>query len=373
MASPQTIEIEALLLPIPGPSPAGESVRYAGPYDRIQEARRADDALAQGDWKRDTKTSDWPVVVTAATETLSKRSKDLQIGAWLLEALVKLHGFAGLRDGLRLLRELEERFWDGLYPAPEDGDLEARAAPLEWLNEKLPGALRSVPVTRLVEGIAYSWLHWDESRNVESLGRQNPEAKQEAVAEGKITAERFDKATAVSPRAFYEPLLDDLNQAWEEFERLDQVSDEKFGRQAASLLNVKKSLEDVRSLVEGITKKKRLLEPDPVGSSADRGAEVGQPGPARPRGEGGGPLEPGDRADALRRLAAVAAFFRHTEPHSPVSYLVQRAVQWGEMPLESWLEEVISDESVLARVRETLGLKHSAGRSESSGDSESSS
>ncbi len=66
---------------------------------------------------------------------------------------------------------------------------------------------------------------------------------------------------------------------------------------------------------------------------------------------------PQDRSDALNRLAAVAEFFRQTEPHSPVSYLVQRAVQWGQMPLEDWLREVISDEAVLTRVRETLGLK----------------
>lgn len=68
-------------------------------------------------------------------------------------------------------------------------------------------------------------------------------------------------------------------------------------------------------------------------------------------------IEPVDRPDALRRLAGVAEFFRRTEPHSPVSYLVQRAILWGEMPLESWLEEVINNEDVLGRVRETLGLK----------------
>jgi type VI secretion system protein ImpA len=68
-------------------------------------------------------------------------------------------------------------------------------------------------------------------------------------------------------------------------------------------------------------------------------------------------LEPVDRPDALRRLAGVAEFFRRTEPHSPVSYLVQRAILWGEMPLESWLQDVINNEDVLGRVRETLGLK----------------
>ena len=50
-------------------------------------------------------------------------------------------------------------------------------------------------------------------------------------------------------------------------------------------------------------------------------------------------------------------FFRRTEPHSPVSYLVQRAVQWGHMPLENWLRDVIKDEAVLANLRDTLGLK----------------
>ena len=58
-------------------------------------------------------------------------------------------------------------------------------------------------------------------------------------------------------------------------------------------------------------------------------------------------LELQSRADALRQLAAVADYFRRTEPHSPVSYLVQRAVRWGEMPLEAWLQNVIHDESVL--------------------------
>ena len=68
-------------------------------------------------------------------------------------------------------------------------------------------------------------------------------------------------------------------------------------------------------------------------------------------------IDPVDRLDALRRLAAVAQFFRRTEPHSPVAYLVQRATRWGEMPLEEWLNEVIKSKDALGAVRETLGLK----------------
>jgi type VI secretion system protein ImpA len=73
-----------------------------------------------------------------------------------------------------------------------------------------------------------------------------------------------------------------------------------------------------------------------------------------------GSLEPRDRPDALRRLAAIADFFHRSEPHSPVAYLVERAVRWGQMPLEEWLYEVISDEAVLGHLRETLGIKKAA-------------
>ena len=55
--------------------------------------------------------------------------------------------------------------------------------------------------------------------------------------------------------------------------------------------------------------------------------------------------------------------FRRTEPHSPVSYLVQRAITWGQMPLDAWLVDVIKDNNVLAGLRETLGLKGESGPS----------
>jgi len=363
MSAEHTVDLDALLAPIPGDNPAGEEVRYAGPYDSISEARRADDVLDQGDWVRETKSADWRAVTILATETLSTRSKDLQIAAWMTEALVKQFGFAGLRDGLQLLRELQERFWDSLYPVIEDGDLEFRAGPLEWLNDKLPVSIREIPVTRSRSGVEYAWRHWDESRTVDNLGRQDVEAMRAALAEGKISGEQFDNAVAGTPRAHYEKLFADLSGCWEQYQRLDAVVDEKFGREAPGLLGLRDSIEGCRDLVERILKEKRQVEPDatPVSEAGTNEAPVAtEEAPVA----GGLSLEPRNRADALRRLGAVAAFFRRTEPHSPVAYLVQRAVQWGEMPLDRWLNEVIKDETALAHVRETLGLKDTEGGSE---------
>ena len=57
------------------------------------------------------------------------------------------------------------------------------------------------------------------------------------------------------------------------------------------------------------------------------------------------------------RLTEVANFFRQTEPHSPVSYLVERAIKWSQMPLDAWLASVIKDGTVLDALRDTLGIE----------------
>jgi type VI secretion system protein ImpA len=358
MSSAETLDFDSLLSPIPGDSPVGEALRYAGPYDAIEEARRADDALTQGDWQRETKGSDWRQVIELSTEALSKRSKDIQIAAWLTEALVRLHGFPGLRDGCRLIRELIGRFWDGLHPGVEEGDLEPRAAPLEWMNQRLPEAVRFVPIAGSSRGDQYSWWHWQESRTVDNLGRTNAEARNAALAEGKTSSEHFDKAVATLRRAHYETLFADIREAVAALRALDQVVDERFGRGAPSLVALKQAADDCQTLVEAIVKRKRELEPDATSAQAAATRGTGDSGVSAPGGDGGGMLQ--DRAAALQQLSEVAAFFRRTEPHSPVSYLVQRAVQWGHMPLEDWLREVIKDQAVLDHLRDTLGLKESA-------------
>jgi len=58
----------------------------------------------------------------------------------------------------------------------------------------------------------------------------------------------------------------------------------------------------------------------------------------------------------LRALGDIAGYFRRTEPHSPVAYLLERAVAWANMPLEQWLAEVVRDDTTLSSIRERVGL-----------------
>src|SRR5580693_6270380 len=153
--------IEGLLGPIAGDNPAGDDLTYDPLLDEIREARRADDNMEQGEWKRDLKTADWGRVAALASNAITTKSKDLQLAAWLTEALAKLHGLSGLSDGLALCRGLIEQYWDQLYPSIEDGSLEARANTLAWLNRQLGTWIKEVTIGRGIGGNNYSYLDYE--------------------------------------------------------------------------------------------------------------------------------------------------------------------------------------------------------------------
>jgi type VI secretion system protein ImpA len=365
VAYESSIDVEQLLSPIPGESPVGANLMYVGLHDQIREARRADETLAQGDWKYDLKTANWHQVVALTTDALGSKTKDLQVAAWLAEALTNLHGFSGLHDGLRLMRGLMDRFWDTLYPEIDEGDLEARANAIDVFNRPFfLAALQKIPITGNPIGVNYGHGEYKDSsrfdipEGLEDLPIEERERfvalKQTAATEGKITSVQWRAVKAATNRAFYEDLNSLLGACWEDCKALDALMDEKLQRQTPGLSDFKKTLEAIRSTVETIVKEKRILEPDPV-DVQDSAAGAETPGGEPGRGPASGAIV--GRREALRRLAEVAEFFRSTEPHSPVSYLLERAIRWGQIPLKSWLDEVVKDQSVLAQIRETLGLR----------------
>jgi type VI secretion system protein ImpA len=256
-----------LLDPITAEQPAGVDLRWTSEWDRIKEARRADDGLDSGKWaKKDQKTSDWPRVRDLVTTALRERSKDLQLALWLTESEIKLRGFEGLRDGLRITRELIVRYWDqGLYPVMEDGP-EDRAGPFEWLNSKLVDSIAALSITpRDDKGREYSFIDLQEARRAGSN------------AGGRISMEAFEDALSAGKRAAQEELSGVFHEVCEEFNALEKVIDEKFGEAAPNISDCRTALSELSQALSDILEKKREAEPD----------VPSKPGPAAALGKGG--------------------------------------------------------------------------------------
>lgn len=361
------LDFEKILQPISEENPSGESLQYSGLYDEIREARRADEALPQGQWQTDLKFADYRQVINLAVPALESQTKDLQIAAWLSESLIKEYGFAGLRDSFKMLSGLQSVFWETLFPEIDEGDMEGRANAVEWMDAQGAFAIKSAKITG---GEGYSYFDFEDSKkfdipeNIDTLDSTDQqkfrELQAQADKENRVTADRWRKAKIASRRAFYENLFLILEECWAEYKELNRVIEERFDRnQMPGLTNLKKALDDIQTVVKKLLEDKRAEEPDAADETAaateeDSETAATTTGGVKTVAVAAGAIQ--NRQDAIKRLADLAEYFRKTEPHSPVSYLVSRAVKWGEMPLEMWLQDVIKDESVLFQLRQTLGF-----------------
>ena len=340
---------EELLVPIPGANPAGAELRYDPVYDKIKEARREDDDAPQGEWQTERKVADWPLVIKLTKDALSKKSKDLQLAVWLTEAMLRREGLAGLRAGLDLLDGMIDQYWDGLFPAIEDGDAEMRAAPLEWAGSRLDLGVRQAAANRS----GHTFLQYAASRLIPTEAEAAEDdakgtTRAAAIEEGKLTPEAFDLGFAATPKAWYKALAADIAASLETLQKLDERAQERFGSDAPSFSKLRGALEDVQRAAATLLKRKLEVEPDPpafdpagVPADADIGAppmpnfafapsQVAAPEAttttARPLA-----AEAASRDDAAARIISAARFLRQSDPYNPASYLLLRGFRWGEL------------------------------------------
>jgi type VI secretion system protein ImpA len=341
MPSAPVIDVDALLAPIPGDQPAGTSV----PFDvreQLEKARKEEDPAdyAPDDPRRPEKLvrADWPAIVRLAQIVLTKTSKDLQVSARLLEALVRQHGFTGLRDGLRLLRALIEQCWDRLQPELEDPpDLDVRAAPFNWLDDpdrgaRFPNTVRSVPL--VTEGSTpFGWHQWRQSESDQAA------------------RDTFEKAIRALSWEQCQALAEDLGEARSQLAALVKALDARMGPAAPALTNLREAVEACATLAGQIMQRKG---PPPANGQAANGAPaVTTDGSAAPA-----PASfASTRAEVYHQLAQAAARLQQLEPHSPIPYLVQRAVELGALPFPELIRALIREPSVLSELNRELGIQ----------------
>ncbi len=322
---------EDLLEPIPGDNPAGIDLRYEPVYDQIKVARTEEDDIPQGDWARERKTADFPRVIELAQEALATQTKDLQLAAWLAEALLRVHGFQGFLEGLKLIRDLIASHWDHLYPELEEEDAEFRATPLEWLGHYLDFAARSVPLN----AGGHSLLDYMVAQ---AVGYESPDqdkkakdARQSAVDDGKLTPEEFDKAFEATPKAWYKQLTASIAACLETIDALDKDGDERFGDVAPSYSSLKGTIGEVQRVALKLLDRKLELEPDPpeaepMPTSDQNGLEVAASSDSAPVSRA-----PTTVVEAAARIGEAARFLRAQNPRNPAPYALLRGFRWAEV------------------------------------------
>jgi type VI secretion system protein ImpA len=365
MPSAEVLDFAKLLAPIPGDKPTGANLRAdqspSSLYYKIKDARNLastrerDIAMGKKDHEgRDPDPPDWRPVLQHGTKALAENSKDLEVTAYLIEALVRLNGFAGLRDGLRLARELIDKYWDGLFPLPDEEGVTTRVAALTGLNGlDAQGTLIS-PITRVpfARSSSVGPLAYFHYRDALELEKADPKVREKKVSNGAVTLDTFRKALSESPPESLAQLADDVPRCVEEFDKLCAVLDTKCGKNVVPSSSIKSALASCLDLVT-IEVKSRISAPAPPATDGQGSTPAAAATPSA--GKERGPIA--NREDALRRLIEVADFFRKTEPHTVVSYALEQAVRWARMPLPELLAELIPDEAPRKNLFKHVGIR----------------
>lgn len=348
-------DIEALVQPIPGSATAGVSLLHDPAFDAIKAARREDDpALPAGIWQTTLKVADWPAVEAGCRELLIRRSKDLTLAAWLGESWLHRYGCAALPACFELLSELCERYWDDIHPLPRDGDMGFRAAPLAWVAEQFPVLLRGrIGLCAGPEGSALTLTRWQVAQR-EAIALKDRKdiqaARREAAA--REAQELAQAAHAAAPAELRDGLRA-IAAARAPIAQLDAWCTPRLGAEAPGFGTLMETLDRLESVLrEWLTGHPKQEEAVMVDSATveepamiDRAPlEVTPPGDAAEPPAARKPNVPQSREEAYRLLAVVADYLMRYEPHSPVPYMLKRALDWGGKPLPELLAELMAGE-----------------------------
>jgi type VI secretion system ImpA family protein len=354
-----TFDAAKLMVPISEQQPSGEPLRYDPVYDQIREARREDDPEQErGVWKITLKKAEWPLVESLCLGVLETRSKDLQVAAWLAEAWLQRYGLPGVTAGLTVLNELTKNFWPTIHPLPEDGDIEYRIAPFEWVNEKLSVILKTLPITNPTEDRSRQMCLADWENACRARGKEQP-ARGRTPNPDVVTQETFQESLELTTTSDLSVLFALTTKANQALKGLTDTLDEKCQRHSPGIGQVSTALNSIQALIQGALGERPQVQPEvAVQEIEQEGEESLMPADADRQNQGGnetaGPIR--SRADAYRRLAEAADYLSRTEPHSPTPYLVKRAIGWGQMKFEDLLPELVRNNSELSEIYRLLQI-----------------
>ena len=364
--------IGTLIAPIDGSHHGvGEDLMFDPRIDAIVAARQEDDPLlAQGNWVTELKVADWDFVKNQCAELLSDTSKDMKLALWYVDALSHTDHLVGISQGLSLLQALNDEYWLTMYP-PLDGEedsMDIRAGLLSWFVKALTDDIKQLSLadTKLE---SYDYNYYLTARDHDKQRQQNPDSE----TSNQLTLSDYNHAIKNSSEAWQKALMSNLNKVTEQWQDLTDQLNDLMGMDAPVFA-------PVTDLLVALTQHLRPLIPE----YADTTNSISQEGVAdtvnstddheSTKSNGNKSLastknvtltdfnpsnrdHQSNRRQALKLLAQIQEYFATNEPHSPVTFLLGRAIDWADMPLDQWLAHIIKNEDQLSMISDMVGIQ----------------
>jgi type VI secretion system protein ImpA len=341
--------METLLAAIADHPPCGPDLEYDPQFVALETAARGKPEQQSGDKIIPAEQPDWGAIRQQA-EALLTRTKDLRVAVLLARALVRVDNLSGLRDGLKLLHGLLERYWEQVHPVPDPDDPDGfliRLNALGPLADALGPLSEAGAMLMDVRSalVVVSGPHGRVSvRDILlAAGRLQP-AKGETV----LSQAQIESAIAVAA-AQDRGRIDAARDCVDSVKAIYALLSDKVGTDRATDL---RPLSDMLKLVvlacNNATSQPGEAAPD---AGAESGGIAAEPAANRPVVAG----EIRSREDAMRALDSVCKFYERTEPGNPAPLLIRRAQRLINKSFVEIMQDLAPDG--LNQIRNIAGLK----------------
>ena len=364
--------IDTLIAPIDGSHHGvGEDLIFDPRIDAIVAARQEDDPLlAQGNWVTELKVADWDFVKNQCAELLSHTSKDMKLALWYVDALSHTDHLAGISQGLSLLQTLNDDYWLTMYP-PLDGEEESmdiRAGLLSWFVKALTDDIKQLSLADTkVE--SYNYNYYLTARDHDKQRQQNPDSE----TSNQLTLSDYNHAIKNSSKAWQKTLMSNLNKVTEQWQALTDQLNDLMGMDAPVFAPVTDLLmalkQHLHPLLPEYADTTNSISQEGVADTVDSTDDHestksnGNKSLASTKNVTLTDFNPSNRdhqsnrRQALKLLAQIQEYFATNEPHSPVTFLLGRAIDWADMPLDQWLAHIIKNEDQLSMISDMVGIQ----------------
>jgi type VI secretion system protein ImpA len=370
------MDFSAALTPINADVKAGFDIRnhpeYADAFYELRDLRNAiraqerralslEDLYALG--------SEWKQVQTACVDILATQSKDVEVLAWLAEATIRVDGFVGLAEVFDVIDQTLREYWGGIYPLPDEEGISATLFPLTGLNGDngegtlvMPIRMASVITTPAGEMIS----GWDYIKACDLAQLTDDSKRQRKIDDGIKTIDQLQHLMQGTDSAQIKTTARAIDACKQNFASIDDFLQDQCGYDSPPTSAIKNVLSTAWDALAAIARidTSILEDPKPAEEEASeleddsdkpevRSSKSAQNTVVQFRPEA---YYPSSREEALIMVSRLSAFFRDTEPHSPLSYQMERVERWGRMGLAELMDELLDDDTTRHQFFRLIGL-----------------
>lgn len=323
------IPVDKLLTPISADQPCGppldEDIELGNLWREIETDAKGTPEQQFGKTIIEAKPGDWKKVHAKCVKLLES-TRHLEPAIYLCAASIDQDGIPGLRDGLKLIHGLIEKFWDSLYPLADEDDPEDFWEREGILNLLTP-AYQETPddLLKFVERIRTSFL-----AQAPQVGRVSHKDILicRSKAQGAPTEEFIIAAFAQTDPEFIEKVKVAASESKELLESIRAILEDKMGDSAPDLVHLIAEVNEIVKVIPtmmggGVEPSAQSTDPGAGNPATAPAPAAGVPGQAVAAVATPGVLN--SRADVITALNSVITYYKANEPANPVPLLLQRA------------------------------------------------